>query len=187
MYADPSASSTIYIRAVVDAAGALQLRPDAPSEDAAHSLSPDQLIVTTTAGAVEQGTVTFAARPGDLVRFYATSGSNNFEDAVLLAKVSALGDADIVDGLADVELSQATIVPAPQSAERTQAPVEQNFWFWQGAIAGQGSQRCRLLMSLYARDENTGQPRFAGLFRCDLQLTVQPSLPPEAEPQEQAS
>jgi len=86
-----------------------------------------------------------------------------------------------------VQLSQAAIVPDPQSAEKIQEPVEQDFWFWQGAVAGEGSQRCRLLLSLYARDENTGQPRFAGLFRTDLQLTVSSSLPPEAEPQEGAS
>jgi hypothetical protein len=176
---------------VSDPASGLQSRtdPSADAEAAAATLDPAQVIVTTTAGTVDRDTdaVTFDAAPGDIVRLYATSGSNNFENAVLLAKARSVPEGQTLDSFTLVEVTQSAIVPDPQSAEQTQE-AEQDFWFCQTAIAAEGAASCRLLFAFYDRDD-AGQPRFAAFYRFELQLTVQSSLPQgeEVQTQEQPS
>ena len=181
---------TIYIRVIVDAESVLQERP-APRKDAETpitvSFDRGQMIVTTTVETADQGTgdITFNACAGDTVRFYAKSGSNNFELTALIQDIRQTEDDEILEGFELVNLPQTGIAPASEAGEQTAEPVEQEFWFWQCAIAGEGTQTVSLILALYDRDEE-GQPRFAGLYRWDLQLTVQSSpLPPDANTQKQ--
>ena len=181
---------TIYIRVIIDADSVLQERPD-PLKDAETpttvSFERGQMIVTTTAGTADQNTgdITFDASAGDTVRFFAKSGSNNFEHAVLITDISHIGDDNILEGLAPVKLPQIGIAPASEGGGKLAKPTKHEFWFWQCAVACEGTRGHSLILALYDRDEN-GQPRFAGLYRWDLQLTVQCSpLPPDENTQKQ--
>lgn len=181
---------TIYVRVIIDADSILRDHPD-PLKDAETpttvSFDAGQMIVTTTVGTADQGTgdITFNACAGDTVRFYAKSGSNNFELTVLIQDIRQTENDEILEGFELVNLPQTGIAPASDAGEQTAEPVEQQFWFWQCAIAGEGTQTVSLILVLYDRDED-GQPRFAGLYRWDLQLTVQSSpLPPDANTQNQ--
>lgn len=181
---------TIYIRVIIDVDSVLQDSPD-PRKDTETpttvSFDRGQMIVTTTVGTADQDTggLTFNACAGDTVRFFAKSGSNNFEHAVLIENILPAGDDEILEGFELVNLPLTGIAPASEAGEHTAEPVEQQFWFWQCAIVGEGTQTVSLILALYDRDEE-GQPRFAGLYRWDLQLTVQSSpLPPDANTQKQ--
>lgn len=178
-----SANRTIYVRVVVDTDGLPQDRPasgtDAPTPTTV-SFDGRQMIVTTTAGAVDPdtGAITVVAAAGDLIRFYAKSGSNNFESAILIDDIGLGGDEQIVDGLALVSLPGMAIAPGVLSGEKPEKQHRQKFWFWQCAVAGDGTRDFSLDLALYGRDDN-GQPDLAGLYRWDLQFTVQCSPRPE--------
>lgn len=185
---DAPANRTIYIRAVVDVDGVLQDTSQTDSDQRSPvSAESGRLIVTATRGSTDQttGEVTILANAGDTLRFFAVSGSNNFEDAVLLQKVAGSDDGDevILEAAALVNLQQTALTPSstpsPGPSEQTAPPAERDFWFWQCAIAGAGTVTFRLILALYGRDEE-GQPQHAGLCRWDLALTVlSPELPPD--------
>lgn len=183
------AGRTVYIRAVVDVAGTLHDLPALPADSETPipiSFDSGRLIVTAMPGNANQdtGAIAVSADTGDTLRFYAVSGSNNFDAAVLIQDVipndSIGADDAILHGIALVNLQQQTIAPAAQAGEPAVTDVDQEFWFWQCTVAGEGSQDLSLLLALYGRDEN-GQPRHAGLYRWDLNLTVQATLRPTDE------
>lgn len=184
-----SAGRTIYIRAVVDVAGTLQDLPVLPMGSETPipvGFDSGRLIVTAMPGSADQetGKISVDAADGDTLRFYAVSGSNNFDAAVLIQDVipddSIDADAAILDEVALVNLRQQAISPASQNGEPAVTAAEQEFWFWQCAVAGEGSQDFSLVLALYGRDED-GQPRHAGLYRWDLNLTVQATSRPTDE------
>ena len=151
------------------------------------SFERGQMIVTTTVGTADQrtGDITFGACAGDTVRFFAKSGSNNFEHVVLITDISPTGDDEVLEDFAPVKLPQIGITPASEGGGKLAKPVKHEFWIWQCAVACEGTQDHSLILALYDREEN-GQPRFAGLYRWDLQLTVQCSpLPPDENTQKQ--
>ena len=187
---DAPTQRIIYLRAVVDPAALLHSRTSpadalAPTDvDAASG----QLIVTSPVqtSARAAGPVAFAADIGDTVRIYAITGSNNFEEAVLIKDIRRTGTDEPIEGFAPVELQRSAIVPGADAEMPSIDTADQSFWFWQGTVAGHGIQDCSLVLALYARDE-TGQPRFAGLYRWDLQLTVSDETANPEEPEERTS
>ncbi len=186
---EPATGATIYVRAVIDVAGVLQDFPDVTTDaetPTVVSFDGGQIIVTTTSGTVDQSTgdLTLNASLGDSVCFYAKSGSNNFEDAVLVQRLDQTVDEAVLEDAALLKLPQIEIAPAAQAGEQPAKSVEQDFWFWQCTVVGEGTQTFSLILALYDRDE-AGQPRFAGLYRWDLQLTVLCSPPPDENTQQQ--
>lgn len=156
---------TIYVRCVVDTDS---VTPNGGPVDRGA------LIVTTTSGSVDAdtGAVTVLADEGDLIRFYATSGSNNFEAAVLLDDIAFGGDDRIVDDTALVALPGMAWTPASETPlTLSHDGGAQEFWFWQSKVAGDGTQACQAVLALYARDDR-GRPRLAGLYPWDFPLTV---------------
>ena len=186
---DVPAPRTIYMRAVVDT-DALPCRDHAAVERLAPTrVASDSgaLVLTSTAAmTAAPGAATVSAAIGDTLRFYAITGSNNFEDAVLIDAIRRTGTDHSISGFAPVCLQRSAVEPQtgmdPTSIIGT---AEQDFWFWQGTVADQGIQDCSLVLSLYRRDES-GQPRFAGIYRWDLQLTVSDTSNPQ-ESEEQTS
>lgn len=184
---DVPAPRTIYMRAVVDAAALPPL-----GDAGATALSPTDvaidsgaLILTSTAQAATPagGPAALAAGIGDRLRFYAITGSNNFEDAVLINDIRTLADRSI-SGFAPVRLQRTAVLPEAGAQAASIGTPEQDFWFWQGAVADHGIQDCSLVLALYRRDE-TGRPRFAGFYRWDLQLTVFDDTSNPEEPEEE--
>ena len=193
---DAPAQRTIYLRAIVDVAGVLQDRPAAEKDAIAATtvgFDTGQLIVTTTQAAVAtaataKGVIAVDAGTGDTVRIYAKSGSNNFEDAVLIKDVRRTGDDEILETFAPVEFTRSAVAPGADAQAPSVDVTDQDFWFWQGAVADAGTQGLSVTLALYSRDED-GQPRFAGLYRWDLALTVKGTARPENpdEPEENPS
>lgn len=185
---DAGTARIIYVCATLDTDA---LPPVAETSDVAHApmpLTAGQITLTTTDHVPDTPVETLAldAERGDLLRFWATTGSYNFEDAVLITQVRHIGPATIVESFEQVKFSQVPITPQGVEAatDDTGAPTSpddpavQDFWFWQGRVAGDGSQDIALVLALYTRDAD-GQPRFAGLYRWEQALTVQ-SRDPQA-------
>ncbi len=191
---DGDGSRAVYVCIAVDVSGVVASADgnggavEAPVDATAArpiAANSDQVIATTPTQLEDRGTsaLSVVARAGDQLRVYAVSGSNNFEGAVLLAGVAAArsgpDEQDPVLGrFALAAFEQEAITPAEEPPAIAAADAEQQFWFWQAAILGSGTQACHALLALYGRDEH-GQPRFAGLYRWDFSLTVNLTEPPE--------
>jgi len=177
MIAGNSNGRTIYVAIVADVIGLLASGVDA---EAVKDVSPRTgfVVATTTAQALWQASNTIAldADVGDTVCIYAKSGSRNFEGAVLIEDVSLINDGDSLQSFALVNVPRSTVAPYDDNSVFPARFSEQNFWFWQCAVARDGAPHCSVLLAVYDRDER-GRPRFAGHYRWGLQLTVKSTSP----------
>lgn len=166
---------TLYVQIIVDVASVLLAHPPSSGEAPTKvPYDPAQFIVTTTSGVAVagKGVIRLRARDGETVRICALSGSNNFDDAVLLSALDGGSDDPILEDFMLVELSAEAAVPVLGAEPPSEAPVEEDFWFWQSRVIGAGIAPCKLVLALYDRDETTGQPHFAGLYQWNLKLRV---------------
>lgn len=128
--------------------------------------------VTTTAGSTNQdtGNVAFEACAGDIIRFCATSGSNNFEQPVLIRDLNYVRGDKLLQSFKLVRLEQRGISPIGESDPNAKL-VRQKFWFYQCEVACEGTGIYSLVLALHSYDEE-GQLRLAGLYKWKLQITV---------------
>jgi hypothetical protein len=148
--------------------------PDPGAAPASIDESHAHLIVTENGPAEDQGTARAALAAGarDVIRVFASSASNQFEHAVLLVGIQqAQGDAAL--GRCDlVTQARAGIVPASATSALPARVVEQHFMFCDCSVEAEGTQRVQLAFAIYDRDDH-GQPRFAGRYQWESQLTIQ--------------
>lgn len=179
---DAADTRTIDIYVLLDMALVLQEAPG-PEENAVTPTRLDHeqgyMLVTATGGVTNQGTgdVAFDARAGDVVRFFVTSGSNNFEQAVLLQDIRHAGGDEVLEGFECVTQQRTGIAPASVTSVLPARLVPRRFWFRQSEVAREGTGSYHLVFALYDRDEQ-GRPRFAGHYQWDPRLTVRFSPPP---------
>ena len=192
MIAGNSSGRTIYVAIVVDVTRLLASDADAardaeaPYTDAANTdavkvVRPLRgfVLATTTAQAAPRASnkIELDACAGDTIRFYAKSGSNNFEGVVLIEDISAVNDRDSLQDFALFNVQRSTVTPHDFASVFPVRSSEQDFWFWQCVVAADGEPHCSVLLAVYDRDEQ-GRPRFAGHYRWVLQLTVKSTSPP---------
>jgi hypothetical protein len=153
------------------------------------SIDPSQgyMIVTAAGGVANQGTgnIAFEASAGDVVRFFATSGSNNFEQALLIQGIHHAGGTRILKGFKSMMQERISIAPASVTSVLPTQLVPRQFPFYQCEIARAGTESYHLMLAYYGRDEE-GQPRFAGLYQWDPRITIHLSPDaPEVDPRSQ--
>src|ERR1700712_3449400 len=93
---------TIDIRVTIDTDSVLRPR-ESPGDDASPTrIAQDQgyLVVTASRGVKNQGAgdVVFEAGVGDTLRFFISSGSNNFEQIVFLENICYVRGDEILNG-----------------------------------------------------------------------------------------
>lgn len=156
---------------------------EAVQAEAVKVVSPRSgLVLATTAAQTERGAsnrIALDACAGDAVRFYAKSGSNNFEDALVIEDISLIDGRDSLQGLALLNVRRSTVTPHDYASVFPARSSEQDFWFWQCVVTTGGEPHCSILLAVYDRDEQ-GRPRFAGHYRWGLRLTVKLTSPPPA-------
>jgi hypothetical protein len=168
---------TIDIQVIIDVDLTLRSSPQ-PGKGAVApaSTGPVQgyMIVTGARGATQQGTgdVAFDARAGETVRFFATSGSNNFEQSVYIQDIRQAGGEEVLVGFESVTEERMGLAPASATSVLPAQLVPQQFGFYQCETARGGSGSYQLVLALYTRDED-GQPRLAGLYPWEPRITVQ--------------
>lgn len=116
------------------------------------------MVVSDGASISGQGTgdLSFQARQGDVVRFYATSEYDNFDQPVIVYSLFKFGGDDVF--LKPNFEFQAfpghdTMVPSgfnPLSVKR----VQQDFWFAQNTVNKKGTEHYGLRFALYDTDLN---------------------------------
>lgn len=147
------------------------------SGDAANPTSIDQaqgtMVVPAGGGDRDPvtGDVVLKACPGDTLRFFLSSGSNNFDQAVLLEDVRlSAGDAILGDCDRQGE-ERAGIAPASQTEVLPARFIPRTFQFGQCQVSGQGTGTYALVFPIFHRDDE-GQPYPIGHYRWVMKLTV---------------
>lgn len=131
------------------------------------------LIVEGRGGGVHRGKrrLAFRVDAGDVVRIFGASGSNNFEDAVLIHDITHVAGADVLGDLERISIIRDSIVPCEGPDALPGVVVEQRSWCHQGTVvalgtgkaiaAGSYAGRARLLRGVvHLRPEDSYQRLF---------------------------
>jgi hypothetical protein len=131
------------------------------------------MVVTASQEVTNQGTgdVAFAAAAGDTLRFFISSGSNNFEQPVLLAGIRHVAGDEILQGCTNHIVKRECIAPGQHEALRVRL-VRRQFLLCQSVVAGSGTGSYEMVFALYDHGEEA-QLRQVGQYRWAMQLTAQ--------------
>jgi hypothetical protein len=139
------------------------------------SIAHDQgfMIVTASRAVRNQGTgdVSFAADAGDTLRFFISSGSNNFEQPVLLESIRHVGGDEILASFTSQIVEQTRIAPGPKQVLPARF-VRKELQLCQCVVAGDGTGRYELIFALYDCGEEA-QLRRVGDYRWAMRLTAE--------------
>lgn len=112
---------------------------------------------------------------GATIRFFAKSGSNNFEEAALIEDIGPIDDDGVLQDFRLASAERSAVAPRDYSRIFPARFPEQEFWFWQCTAAADGEAYCSVLLAVFDRDEQ-GRPHLAGHYRWTVQLTVTMTL-----------
>jgi len=170
-------SKTINILIAIDSDNVVKSYPN-PSKDPnsptgiAHNMG--YMVCTGTSVNSGQGTgdLDFNALVGDTVRAFATSGSDNFEDAVLLYAMPKFSGTEVFSAFAYQNFTKSTVNPQSTTAPLPAKIVDEEFWFYQASVVRSGTEGYEVRFGLYTRDPNTGKPVLTGYYYWDPTIRV---------------
>jgi hypothetical protein len=118
------------------------------------------------------GDLDFNALVGDVVRAFATSGSDNFEDAVLLYGMPQFSGTPVLSAFQYQNFTKSTVVPNSPTSPLPAQTADETFWFFQANVNTKGTEGYEVRFGLYIRDPNTGQPVLFGYYYWDPTIRV---------------
>ena len=119
------------------------------------------------------GDLSFTALVGDTVRAFAVSGSDNFEDAVLLYGMPKFQGAQVMSPFNYKSFhNKSAVVPQGETAPLPAAIVKETFWFFESSVIDTGTEGYMVQFGLYKRDAVLGKPVLYGYFGWDPTITV---------------
>lgn len=157
---------------------AVKSRYPNPSKDSNHPTgvahNMGYMVATGTTINSGQGTgdLSIKALVGDQVRAFATSGSDNFEDAVLLFGMPKFSGTEVFGPFNYQNFTKSTIIPQSTSTPLPGRIGEETFWFYQASVSQKGTEGYMVQFALYTRDPNTGNPVLFGYYQWDPTITV---------------
>lgn len=164
----------INVNIVIDTTRLMTNYPN-PSKDQNNPTGIDHtyqyMVVSDNASISGQGTgdLSIQATQGDIVRFYATSEYNNYDQPVILYKLFKFGGTDVFMN-PNFELQNFpgsdTIVPTGFNPLVTQKSTA-NFWFAQNTVNQKGTENYGLCFGLYDSNMN-----LFGFFSWDPAITA---------------
>lgn len=167
-------SKTINIQVTIDAVAVVNAYPN-PSKDQnnptgiGHQYSYMVATSNTISGS-GTGDLNFSANVGDVVRFFGTSASDNFEDSVLIYNITRYQGDDVFSEFHSETFTKKGV--SPTGAEVLPATIaNQKFWFFEADVISSGTEGYRVVFALYTRDNN-GYPTLYGYFQWDPTITV---------------
>jgi hypothetical protein len=170
-------SKTINILIVIDTDAVLKnygtgnSDPNNP-KGIAHNMGFMIATGTTINSGQGTGDLDFNALVGDTVRAFATSGSDNFEAAVLLYGMPKFSGDQVFGTFIYQNFQKSTIIPNSATTPLPAAITEETFWFYQAGVAAKGVEGYMVQFGLYTRDPNTGQPVLNGYYAWDPTIRV---------------
>jgi nematocidal protein AidA len=138
----------------------------------AHNMGYMVATGTTINSGQGTGDLNFNALVGDTVRAFATSGSDNFEDAVLLYGMPKFAGDQVFGPFYYQNFVKSTVVPQSTSTPLPARIVDETFWFYQASVAAKGTEGYMVQFALYVRSKTTGQPLLSGYYAWDPTITV---------------
>jgi len=139
------------------------------------SISQDQghVIITGSQGVENRGAdeVVFEARPGDTLRFFTSSGSNNFEQIAVIEDIRFAEGDEILKDFAQQTFERTGVAPHSNTDVLPARLVQQQFRLSRCLVVCGGTGRYDLVVALYDRNEEA-QPRLIGRYRWAIQLTA---------------
>jgi hypothetical protein len=117
------------------------------------------------------GDLDFNALVGDVVRAFAVSGSDNFEDAVLLYGMPQFSGTEVLSPFEYKTFNKSTVVANSPTAPLPAKIVQETFWFYQADVVTSGTEGYEVRFGLYVRD-TTGQPVLFGYYYWDPTIRV---------------
>ena len=170
-------SKTINILIAMDTDSVQRNYPN-PSQDPtrptgiAHNLGYMVCTGTTVNSGQGTGDLNFNALVGDTVRAFATSGSDNFEDAVLLYGMPRYTGDQVFGTFIYQNYTKSTVVPNSPTTPLPAQIANETFWFYQAGVIAAGTEGYEVQFGLYNRDPNTGKPVLKGYYYWDPTIKV---------------
>ncbi|MEJ1967761.1 MAG: inclusion body family protein [Rhizomicrobium sp.] len=170
-------SKTINILITIDT-DAVQKNYPNPSQNSAqptgiaHNLGYMVCTGTTVNSGQGTGDLDFNALVGDTVRAFATSGSDNFEDSVLLYGMPMFSGQPVFGPFNYQNFTKSAVVPNSTTTVLPARIVDEIFWFYQASVSTKGTEGYMVQFALYTRDPNTGQPVLKGYYAWDPTIRV---------------
>lgn len=146
------------------------------STDASHpiGIAHDMGYMVATGTTVNSGQGTgdldFNALVGDTVRVFAVSGSDNFEDAVLVYGLPMFSGSQVLSPFQYVKYTKSTVVPG--NPVLPAQIVNEDFWFYQANVVTTGVEGYMVQFALYTRNATTGQPELYSYYMWDPTIRV---------------
>jgi hypothetical protein len=171
-------SKTINILIAIDTDTVVKRYPN-PSKDQNNptGIGHDMGYMICTGTVVNKGQGTgdldFNAVVGDTVRAFATSGSDNFEDAVLLYAMPRFSGDQVFGPFNYQNFTKSTVNPQSVTQPLPARIVDEDFWFYQASVVIRGTEGYMVQFALYTRDDTTGRPVLKGYYAWDPTIRVQ--------------
>jgi nematocidal protein AidA len=128
---------------------------------------------TTVNSGQGTGDLDFNALVGDVVRSFAVSGSDNFEDMVLLYGMPRFSGDQVFSTFQYKTFTKSTVVAGSDpSSPLPPAVVDEKFWFYQADVTNKGTEGFMMQFGLWVRDPNNNQPVLYGYFQWDPTIRV---------------
>lgn len=174
----PKQLPAAWLLIVIDTDAVMANYPD-PSKDQHRptNISQDKGFLIATGTKVEPGQraeeVRMEAVTGDTVYVSATSGSDNFEDTVLLYGIARIERTQVLSDFDYQNIQQPTVAPN-STLEPLPARIETHtFEFHQASVVATGTEGYETKFALHIRDLNIGQLILYGYFSWNLKIAVQ--------------
>ena len=115
------------------------------------------MVATNTTVNSGQGTgdLSFKALVGDQVMVFGVSGSDQFDDAVLVYGMPKYGGTQVFGTFINQMYTKTTVAPGSGSTVLPPQIVTENFWFYQANVVAAGTENYKVQFGLWARDPNT--------------------------------
>ncbi len=138
----------------------------------AHNMGYMVATGTTVNSGQGTGDLSIKALVGDTVRAFALSGSNNFEDSVLLYGMPRYSGTEVFGPFNYQNFTKSAVFPQSTSTPLPARIQNQEFWFYQASVSKSGTEGYKVEFAMYKRDQNSGKPVLFGYFAWDPQITV---------------
>lgn len=168
-------SRTIDIRVTIDTDSLLP--PEGDSGDIANPALIDLdrgYMIATASRELEPrgaGDLVVEADAGDTLRWFVSSGSNNFEQHVSIENLRPAGGDEVLRDCACQVVERMAIAPASPARILPVRLIPRKFHFCECAIAGDGTGSYDLVFALYERIEEA-RLRLISHYRWAIRLTV---------------
>lgn len=125
----------------------------------------------------DPGSIVFSANVGDTVSFWATTLSNNSDDAVLLYDVQLSGGKNVFNPTFEIneEIISGAVIPDINSSTHDGQPAipqQLNFYSYDAKVKNQGTEDFQIYFALYTLDEIRENQTLYGYFVWDPRIEV---------------